>query len=95
MRPDSLRNFASGSLIGAVIVCLALAVDAPDEQWTAIAAALAIVLACAVALHGARILFLFMNSARRSTSAIIAPRRSEVLDEARSEASQRACSSVG
>jgi uncharacterized membrane protein YdfJ with MMPL/SSD domain len=96
MRPDSLRNFASGSLIGAAIVCLALAVDAPDDQSTAIVAALAIVLACAVALHAAPIRSLFASSARRSASAIIAPRQSmKSPDKGCAEVSQRACSSVG
>lgn len=96
MRTESLRSFASGSLIGAAIVCLALAVDAPDDQATAVATALAFVLACAVALHGARIRSLFPNSGARSASAIIAPRHSmQPSDGACSEASQRACSSVG
>jgi hypothetical protein len=93
---SSLRNFAAGSLLGAGIVCLALAVDAPDDQWTAIVAALAIVLACAAALHGARIRFIFANSAGRSASAIIAPRQSMKSPDKRCpEDSQRACSSVG
>lgn len=94
MIPGALRSFASGSLIGATIVCLTLAIDAPDDEWAAVVTALAVVLVCAMALHGAHLLF--RKSSARSASAIIAPRQStEPPDRACTEVSQRACSSVG
>ena len=50
----------------------------------------------AVSVHGARIRSFVANSAGGSASAIIAPRQSmKSPDKGCSEASQRACSSVG
>ena len=96
MRTRSLRSFASGSLIGAAIVCLALAIDAPDEEWVTVITALAVLLACALGLHASRMRSIFANSSARPASAIIAPRQSmKPRGEACSEVSQRACSSVG